>query len=449
MRIPWLQARLPLLALSLWDGVVVAVAYGLIHRLRLGSWWGQTLEALAFGSMWLVGSFLLGRYSREVHRPRLWRRRLQQTLLVAALMLVAIQLNSWVLRVLMEPTRFRGFLLPWAALVVLGSLLGQHLLRPRSPGEVQPWLLVVEGPKRAVLEAELAAEQQRWGQPPPPVHFCAADALPTLLQQQVAGVALSPMARRQRLPHGTLWQARRQGLSCWSLQQWCEAVLHRIPPELLDEEALVLGEGFGLHAGSVTWGLKRFGDVLLAALLLLLTAPVLLLAMVVVKLEDGGPVFYRQRRTGLYGAPIWITKLRTMAADAEAEGMRWATAGDSRITLVGRWLRRWRIDELPQLWNVLNGSMSLIGPRPERPELEAELEAQIPHYRLRHWLPPGLSGWAQVCFPYGASVADSRSKLSYDLYYLRNANVLLDLLILAMTLRLVAGGRGAVAQTKA
>ena len=181
------------------------------------------------------------------------------------------------------------------------------------------------------------------------------------------------------------------------------------------------------------------------ALLLFATAPLLLLAMLLIKLEDGGPLLYRQHRSGQYGSLIWLTKLRTMAVDAEASGIRWATPGDPRITRVGHWLRRWRIDELPQLVSVLSGEMSLIGPRPERPELEQQLEAQIPQYRLRHWLRPGLSGWAQVCFPYGASVADSRAKLSYDLYYLRNAGPLLDLLILGMTLRLIVGGRGAVA----
>jgi len=160
-------------------------------------------------------------------------------------------------------------------------------------------------------------------------------------------------------------------------------------------------------------------------------------------------VFYGQVRSGLFGEPIRIRKLRSMSVNAEAEGIRWASAGDARITRVGRWLRRLRIDELPQLLSVISGDMSLIGPRPERPELEKELEQVIPHYRVRHWIRPGLSGWAQVCHPYGASVADSRSKLSYDLYYLRNASLPLDLLILFKTIRLVMGGQGAEPKTMA
>jgi lipopolysaccharide/colanic/teichoic acid biosynthesis glycosyltransferase len=144
----------------------------------------------------------------------------------------------------------------------------------------------------------------------------------------------------------------------------------------------------------------------------------------------------------MYGEPIQIRKLRSMRTDAEVRGARWAQLGDPRITRIGRVLRQLRIDELPQLLSVLRGEMSLIGPRPERPELEQSLETGIPHYRVRHWVRPGLSGWAQVCYPYGASLADSRNKLSYDLYYLRNASLALDVLILLKTIRLIALGAG-------
>jgi len=173
-----------------------------------------------------------------------------------------------------------------------------------------------------------------------------------------------------------------------------------------------------------------------------LTAPLLLAAAVAIRLEDGGPIFYQQLRTGLYGQTFHIRKLRTMRVDAESAGPQWAHRGDQRVTNVGHWLRKMRIDELPQLVSVISGEMSLIGPRPERPEIEEALEQLIPHYRIRHWIRPGLSGWAQVCYNYGASAADSRAKLSYDLYYLRNANVFLDLLILVKTIRLVSLAQG-------
>ena len=160
--------------------------------------------------------------------------------------------------------------------------------------------------------------------------------------------------------------------------------------------------------------------------------------------RDVGRFARSQERTGLFGSIIRVWKLRTMHTKAEAVGAQWAQRDDPRITRIGAWLRRTRIDELPQLISVLKGEMSLIGPRPERPEIELDLEERIPHYRSRHWVRPGLSGWAQVCYPYGASIEDSRKKLSYDIFYLRNANLFLDAFILIKTIRLVFRAEGAV-----
>jgi lipopolysaccharide/colanic/teichoic acid biosynthesis glycosyltransferase len=186
------------------------------------------------------------------------------------------------------------------------------------------------------------------------------------------------------------------------------------------------------------------GDLALGSLIVVASIPIIVLAAIAIKLTDGGPVFYRQIRSGLYGQPYTIWKLRSMRVNSEEQGAQWAEQNDARITWVGSILRRTRLDELPQLWSVLKGDMSLIGPRPERPEIEEMLEEQIAHYRIRHWIRPGMSGWAQVCFPYGASLADSRMKLSYDLFYLRNAGFLLDILILIKTIKLVTRAEGAI-----
>ena len=194
---------------------------------------------------------------------------------------------------------------------------------------------------------------------------------------------------------------------------------------------------------SVQAQLKRLADLLVAVALLLVTAPFIGLAALLIWLEDQGPVFYRQQRSGWLGRPFIVLKLRTMREQSKAGQTLWTQPGDQRITSVGQWLRRLRLDELPQLLNVLNGEMSLIGPRPERPELENDLERHIPHYRKRHWMRPGLSGWAQVCAPYASSIEDSDLKLSYDLYYLRHFSTWLDLVILFRTIKTVlkAGGR--------
>jgi len=225
-------------------------------------------------------------------------------------------------------------------------------------------------------------------------------------------------------------------------QDWCEEVLQRFPSEYLSDADLLRGK-FSLPRGTFQSRLKRLGDVVLSAFLLILTSPLLILSGLIIRLEDGGPIFYSQIRSGLYGIPYVIFKLRSMRVDAERDGAQWVKRADSRITTIGSFLRRTRLDELPQLWCVFTGSMSLIGPRPERPEFDQELEHQIPHYRLRQRMRPGLSGWAQVNYPYGASVEDSANKLSYDLYYLRNFSIWLDLLILFKTIRLVFNAQGA------
>jgi lipopolysaccharide/colanic/teichoic acid biosynthesis glycosyltransferase len=300
-------------------------------------------------------------------------------------------------------------------------------------------------------EQELAVVKQELATHPGGNHleisFCTSDALDqtadALIQEAVDGVAVSEVANLpDSLIEALLNKRGRGGVVC-NLVGWCEQHLQRVPPELFSSRWLVQAEGFELQPGRWSWRVKRLGDVVVASLLLVIGTPLLLLAALGIRLEDGGPIFYKQVRTGLYGQPYRVWKLRSMVIQAERDGAQWAGNNDPRITKIGCWLRRLRIDELPQLVAVLLGEMSLIGPRPERPELETILEQEIPHYRIRHWIRPGLSGWAQVCFPYGASVADSRIKLSHDLYYLRNANLLLDLLILLKTIRLIARAKGA------
>jgi len=185
---------------------------------------------------------------------------------------------------------------------------------------------------------------------------------------------------------------------------------------------------------------KRLLDLFVSSIGLVLSAPIILLGALAIIVEEGRPVFYFQTRVGFRGTPYRLWKLRTMRIDAEREGAQWAKQGDSRVTHVGRILRRTRVDELPQFWNVLKGEMSIIGPRPERPEFVEQLSSVIPLYPQRHWIKPGISGWAQINYPYGASVDDAREKLCYDLYYLKNASLLLDVHIALRTLGVIMKG---------
>jgi lipopolysaccharide/colanic/teichoic acid biosynthesis glycosyltransferase len=217
----------------------------------------------------------------------------------------------------------------------------------------------------------------------------------------------------------------------------------RLPPGLIPEPWLSYREIPWVSQFSVQAQLKRSADLVFATLLLVVTSPILLIAVMLIWAQDRGPVFYVQTRSGWLGQPYRVFKLRTMQVAPPDTPAQWTSCADIRITPIGLWLRRFRVDELPQLFNVIFGTMSLIGPRPERPEHEKELEVQIPHYRKRHWMRPGLSGWAQVCSPYAASVEDAELKLSYDLFYIKHFSTAFDLLILFKTIKTVlkAGGR--------
>ncbi len=444
LRLPWLKERWLLLSLAGLDAAALGLLYNLTYWVRLGTIEGVNRALAVLIGLWLGGSYLLGRYSRrsEAGDARRGGPPWFSAALVALLLLAVVLVHSWLFRVVDAPTRFRGFLAPMLLAMALVSTGLQHLMR-RNTDPGRPWLLVATADELAVLRHELAFEPGGG----PPVFLWDAELLANADLEALPPVGALALSDRLSLDDRQLEQflrLRSQGLVVMSLVNWAEQVLQRVPPELLSREALLRSEGFALLPGRFGWRVKRAGDLVVASLLLLATSPLMAAAGLLIWLEDRGPLLYSQRRSGLYGQSYRVRKLRSMRTDAERQGARWASRGDDRITRVGHWLRRLRLDELPQLLAVLSGEMSLIGPRPERPELEHELERQIPHYRIRHWLRPGLSGWAQVCYPYGASVEDSRMKLAYDLYYLRNANVLLDLLILFKTIRLVAGARGAV-----
>jgi exopolysaccharide biosynthesis polyprenyl glycosylphosphotransferase len=176
---------------------------------------------------------------------------------------------------------------------------------------------------------------------------------------------------------------------------------------------------------------------------LMVCLPIIPLIILAVRVSSPGPIFFRQKRVGLHGEPFWLAKFRTMCQDAEINGAVWATKNDSRITPLGRFMRKTRLDEIPQLWNVLRGDMDFVGPRPERPEFVDWLAKEIPYYELRHMIRPGLTGWAQVRYQYGASLEETRRKLEYDLYYLKHKSVGLDLLIIFETIKTIILRRGA------
>ena len=252
-------------------------------------------------------------------------------------------------------------------------------------------------------------------------------------------VALSD--RRNILPVRELLDLRLNAIIVEDATSLLEKISGRIEIDSLHPSALIYSEGFRLGTGFLF--ARRVVSFCVAAAVLLITAPLVPIIMFLVKVTSRGPVFFRQKRVGRRGELFTLYKFRTMRQDAEANGAVWAGKNDPRVTIVGRFLRKTRLDELPQLWNVLVGNMGFVGPRPERPEFVAWLTEKIPYYNLRHIIRPGLTGWAQVRYQYGASVEETKEKLQYDLYYIKQMSLSLDLLIIFETLKTIVLGRGA------
>ncbi len=259
------------------------------------------------------------------------------------------------------------------------------------------------------------------------------------------GVEEIVVAVRERrgggLPMADLLECKLRGIRILDVPAFFERQTGILPLESLNASWMIFSEGFG--QGSARDLVKRLFDLCVSCAILLASLPIMLLTTLLIRLESTGPIFYTQERVGQFGKLFTIYKFRSMYTDAEKSGLPvWAGHNDDRTTRIGRFIRRTRIDELPQTLNVFLGHMSFVGPRPERPYFVNDLAAQIPYYQARHSVKPGITGWAQVKFPYGASVEDAMNKLQYDLYYVKNHSLFLDLMILLQTAQVVVLGKG-------
>ena len=255
-------------------------------------------------------------------------------------------------------------------------------------------------------------------------------------------VVLALEERRNALPLSDLLRIKTTGVHVNDFSSFIERETGRVDLDTLNPSWLIFSDGFS-SGRAISSAAKRLFDIAASLLLLVFTLPLIALFALLVKLDSRGPALFRQTRVGLYGQSFNLIKLRSMRTDAEVNGAQFAQANDPRVTRIGRFIRKVRIDELPQTWSVLKGEMSFVGPRPERPEFVSELEQHLPYYAERHMVKPGITGWAQINYPYGANLNDSRHKLEYDLYYAKNYTPFLDLLILLQTLRVVLWHEGA------
>jgi sugar transferase (PEP-CTERM system associated) len=270
----------------------------------------------------------------------------------------------------------------------------------------------------------------------------ASHLMEQIQRHNVHRVIVAMPDRRGTLPVNELLQLRLKGIKVEEAATWLERISGRIEVEQLYPSWLIFAEGFRFSAGFMA--VRRLLSIMVAALLLLLMLPIIPFVILAIKLDSPGAVLYRQKRVGRGGVIFYCYKFRTMRRDAEADtGPTWADNDDPRITRIGKVLRISRLDEIPQVWCVLKGDMAFVGPRPERPEFVEWLTKEIPYYPVRHAVRPGITGWAQVRYKYGNTLEDAKEKLQYDLFYIKNGSIGLDLLIMFQTIKIVILGRGA------
>ena len=338
-------------------------------------------------------------------------------------------------------------LLVWLVCIVASRVIFSHVMRERW--FIRRILVLGSAPHIARLRQLATGGRGRLFEPVVAAQEAGAGVVDqslspgALRRQHIWGIVIAgERTDPNSLPVAALLDCKLRGVPVFDRAGFCEEQLGRIDLDRTRDDWLLFADGFA-H-GRASNAVKRGIDICISLALLMLTLPLMLLTAVLIRIDSRGPVLYRQRRTGLHGGSFTLLKFRSMTFDAEQGGdPRWASQQDPRITRVGNFIRPMRIDELPQLINVLRGEMSMIGPRPERPHFVEQLAQAIPLYSSRSYVKPGITGWAQVNYPYGASVEDARQKMSYDLYYVKNRSLLLDLLILFATIRVILFREGA------
>lgn len=352
-----------------------------------------------------------------------WRSTLLYTMALAIVFLMA---NRLIVGGLLGTSAFRRRIL------VLGAGLRANRLRKLGDRRESSFAIVAYV---AMTDAERVVDEA-----------ISRDTIPDLAQfvekMGAVEVVLALEERRNALPLKDLLRVKTAGVHVNDFSTFLERETGRVDLDTLNPSWLIFSDGFS-SGRAISSVLKRMFDMVASAILLLFALPVIAVFACLVKLDSKGPAFFRQMRVGIYGQPFELIKLRSMRSDAEKDGSKWAVKDDPRITRLGRFIRKLRIDELPQAWNVLCGQMSFVGPRPEVPAFVEDLEDKLPYYAERHMVKPGITGWAQINYPYGASIEDSRQKLEYDLYYAKNYTPFLDLLILLQTLRVILWHEGA------
>ncbi|HJR69418.1 MAG TPA: TIGR03013 family XrtA/PEP-CTERM system glycosyltransferase [Gammaproteobacteria bacterium] len=459
MRVLNHHVPLPTLVAIVYEFVAAAASVYAAGFLRFGTDWPaegdlhpSLPKALLFGAATVVGLAAMGLYQN--HYRRLSREAIVARIFIA--LSVAALAEAVIFFLLPVFAQGRGIWILSAATTFVLVVLGRYVLSRFLSEDAFRRRIVIYGAGN--MAASLLALRRRSDQrgfrivafvPTAGDRFVIddgrvlnsdVDLVDLVEREDVHEIVVAMDDKRQGFPMADLLRCKFAGVDVIEIIGFLERESGKVDVERLNPSWLVFSEGF--TRTSARQVASRALDLVGGLLLLAVAWPFMILVAVAILIEDGSPVLYRQTRVGLLGRPFELLKFRSMTKEAEAAGAQWAQKGDTRVTKVGKIIRKVRFDELPQVFNIVRGQMSLVGPRPERPEFVDSLARKIPYYQERHCVKPGLTGWAQLQYPYGASEKDALEKLRYDLYYVKNQSFLLDLIILLQTAEVVIWQKG-------
>lgn len=438
-KMPWLVSRRRLLILSIVDYFIILFLFLIMQSVNYINTNLLAVNLLAI--CWIVVSYILDKYSilDDDYNINIFEkilRVIKTGILIGVIFKFIIILFS-ILNSNVGDGKWIFFILNISIFSFIYELLHSYIIKKYLSKSIK-WISIYNDHKvETVISVPINSNKNGYLKY---IHRSKINEL-TKLDNNKFGFIIEDITKLNDEEKLILINLKNKGFQILSLVNWYERYLHRYPKEITNSNNIISDLLIYKKANS-SKRIKRFSEFLLSLFLLILLSPLILISSILIKIEDNGPILYSQKRSGFGGNIFIIYKLRSMKKNAEKDGIKWSSKNDKRITKVGYWLRITRLDELPQLFSVLKGDMSLIGPRPERPELDEILTKEIPNYKLRYLVRPGLSGWAQVSYPYGASVEDTKMKFSYDMYYIKNFSNFFDFLILLETIRLVFNFRG-------
>ena len=450
LRFPWIVSRRRKLVGSLIDFLINLFLYNLIFFSDLRTY-PNKLVSLSIAFFWIILSYVLGRYSRikEISLNTFTKSFIKVIFMVILCNLIYIIVNLGLPIIFYwDRTQLSNYLskdlsnifIKSSLLIAIISIFVQYLLSIITYNiydQKKEWFFYGKELKYQQIIEEIGSNKKDLN-----IYFISSkDSLLITNPEKIKGIIIEDLHNISKENLDIIFELKLKGIIIESLITWFENEFHRIPTNIIENKYQLI-EKLKSIEDSYQIRTKRIGDLFVSFILLIITSPLFIFISILIYLEDRGPLFYKQVRTGLNGKKIDIIKFRSMKIDAEKNGVQWSQKIDPRVTRIGSLIRATRIDELPQLFCVINGTMSLIGPRPERPEIESQLLKDIPYYYCRNILRPGISGWAQVNYPYGASISDTTKKLSFDIYYISHFSIFLDLLILFKTIKLVLNARG-------